>query len=534
MLESPHSKPATLFKVVRREYRDSVSLMQLSSSLTKMAGVSQASAVMATENNLALLAEAGFEISGSDAGAADLLIVVQGDAAALPAAIDTAVAHLTRQADVGSSAGRAAVLPRSIQSALADAPSANLVLVSTPGEYAGAEAMKALRQGLNVLLFSDNVPEEDEVRLKQFAKERGLIVMGPDCGTAIINGIPLCFANVVKRGAIGVIGASGTGLQQITVLVDNLGLGISQAIGTGGRDLHSNIGGITFSTALSDLTADVDTKVIVLISKPPAPEVAERILSEAARAGKPVVVNFLGADRANISRPGIYPAKTLEDAARTAVDLARGIAPRASYDLSLPMPSGLPKLALEQRYVRGLYSGGTFCYEAAMLLDERLADVYSNSPVRPDGAMKDVWHSHRHSLIDLGDDVFTRGRPHPMIDFRLRNERIVGEAEDPETAVILFDVRLGFGSHADPASELVPALRRAGEAAAQAGRSVIFVAFVCGTDRDPQGLARQTQALREAGVHLMQSNAQAVRLAASIVVGRAPARARPRDVRPVA
>jgi FdrA protein len=515
---------ATAFKVVPKEYRDSVSLMQLSALLAKLPGVEQASAVMGTENNLALLTEAGFGVSATGVNAADLLIVVRGAQSALAGAIEEALKHLTRQPDSGPGPPSAVPKLRSIEMALAEAGASNMALISTPGEYAAAEAMKALRLGLNVMLFSDNVSEEEELRLKRFASRRDLIVMGPDCGTAIINGVPLAFANVVKRGPIGAVGASGTGLQQVTVLVDRLGLGVSQAIGTGGRDLHRKIGGIAMSKGLKDLADDPATRVIVLISKPPAAEVAERILSEARKAGKPVVVNFLGADPSKISGGGVHGARTLEDAARAAVAIVRGEIPRQSYGDAPPQLAGLPPLKPGQRYIRGMFSGGTFCYEAALLLDERLADVYSNTPTRPQAELTDLWRSHHHTLIDLGDDVFTRGRPHPMIDYRLRNERIAKEAEDPETAVILLDVVLGYGSNANPAGELVPALRRAREIAARQGRNIVFVGHVCGTDGDPQGFDAQTNALTQAGMVLTQSNAQAVRLAASMVSGRAPGR----------
>ena len=518
---------ATAFKIVPKEYRDSVSLMQLSASIAKLPGVEQASAVMATENNLALLAEAGLVVDVTGAGAADLLIAVRGEESALPAALQEATEKLTRKSSNGTAAQHEAPKPRSIQMALAEAGASNMVLISTPGEYAAAEAMKALRLGLNVMLFSDNVSEEEELALKRFARERDLIVMGPDCGTAIINGVPLAFANVVKRGPIGAVSASGTGLQQVTVLIDRLGSGISQAVGTGGRDLHHQVGGISMLQGLKHLAADPGTQVIVLISKPPAPDVAQRVLSEARKAGKPVVVNFVGADPAMLSGSGVHGAKTLEDAARAAVELTRGETPQRSYQEVPPRPVRLPPLGPAQRYIRGLFSGGTFCYEAALLLDECLADVYSNTPARTEGELADLWHSHHHALIDLGDDVFTRGRPHPMIDYRLRNERIVREAEDSETAVILLDVVLGYGSHPDPASELAPALRRAREAAVRHGGNVIFVGHVCGTEGDPQGLQRQTSALTQAGMVLAPSNAQAVRLAASLVSGRAPAKSPP-------
>jgi len=514
---------ATAFKVIPKEYRDSVSLMQLSALLAKLPGIDQASALMATGNNLALLTEAGFEVSAADASPADLLIAVRGEEAAVASAIDEAMKNLTRHADSGQQ-GSVAPKPRSMQMALAEVGAADIALISTPGEYAAAEALKALNLGLSVMLFSDNVSEPDELRLKRAADEKDLIVMGPDCGTAIINGLPLGFANVVRRGPIGVVGASGTGMQEVTVLIDRLGSGVSQAIGTGGRDLHSAIGGISMSKGLRDLAADPITRVIVLISKPPAADVAERILDAARRVGKPVVVNFLGADPRKISGGSVHGARTLEDAARAAVDIARGELPRQSYGNVPPSLVGLPPLGAGQRYIRGLYTGGTFCYEAALLLDERLADVYTNTPVCAEGQLEDVGRSHHHTLIDLGDDVFTRGRPHPMIDFRLRNERIVKEAEDAETAVILLDVVLGYGSNTDPAGELIPALQRAREIAAEQRRNLAFVGHVCGTEGDPQGLDLQISALSQAGMVLTQSNAQAVRLAASMVAGRAPGR----------
>ncbi|HEV8692942.1 MAG TPA: acyl-CoA synthetase FdrA [Lysobacter sp.] len=516
---------ATLVKIVPREYRDSVSLMQLSAMLGKLPGVEQASAVMATENNLALLAEAGLRVDAKGAGASDLLIVVQGEKSALPAAIEEAMKTLTRQTEDNGAEARAALRPRSIQMARKTLPEANMALISTPGDYAAAEAMKALRLGLNVMLFSNNVSEEEELLLKRFARDADLIVMGPDCGTAIINGTPLAFANVVKRGPVGVVGASGTGLQQVTVLVDRLGSGISQAIGTGGRDLHRDIGAISMLKGLKDLAADPATQVIVLISKPPAPEVAERVLAEAAKAGKPVVVNFLGTDPKQVGRKGVHAVKTLEDAARAAVAIAKGEKPRDSYAEPQSPPSGLPRFGDMQRYVRGLYSGGTFCYEATLLLGELLGDVYSNTPTRGTTELADVWQSRQHTLVDLGDDVFTRGRPHPMIDYRLRTERIAREAEDAETAVILLDVVLGYGSHMDPSSELVPAIHRARATASAQGRAIVFVGQICGTAADPQDFARQARALSDAGMLFAESNAQAVRLAAGIASLLAPSQA---------
>ena len=354
--------------------------------------------------------------------------------------------------------------------------------------------------------------------MKRYARTHGLVVMGPDCGTAIIGGIPLGFANVVRRGDIGIVAASGTGLQQVTCLIDQLGGGLSQALGTGGHDLHRDVGGITMLQGLEALAGDAATRVIVLISKPPAPEVAAHVLESACNTGKPVVVNFLGADPKSLTGAGLIPAKTLEDAALAAVACATG---RHRDGLALASNPFVPLRQMAgQRCVRGLYSGGTFCYEATMLLSESLSPVYSNTPVGRAKPLSDVWHSRDHSLIDLGDDVFTRGRPHPMIDHRLRNERLVSEARDPETAVILLDVVLGHGAHADPASEIAPVISEALARAAEAGRGLAVVGFVCGTRADPQNMEQQEAKLRGAGMTLTPSNAQAVRLAAGIAARR--------------
>ncbi len=506
-------------KLFRNLYRDSVSLMRLSAMLSVRPGVRQASAVMATKGNLELLREAGLALGTVEAGPNDLLVAIEGDEDALTDAMAAAEAALTEtRARPEGDGGRRRAAPRSIEMALGDLPSANLALISTPGDYAAAEAWKALRLGLNVMLFSDNVAVEDEIALKRFARDHDLLVMGPDCGTAIVGGIPLGFANVVRRGEIGAIAASGTGLQQVTCLIDRLGMGVSQAIGTGGHDLSARIGAITMLQGLDALATDPATRVIVLISKPPDPEVARRVLRAAPGAEKPVVVNFLGADPTSIEGANLYAARTLEDAARIAVALAGGLEPATPAGDTGPLPPQVEtlRLAPSQRYVRGLYSGGTFCYEALLLLGEAFGPVYSNTPLDPAHALPDVWRSIAHTAIDLGDDAFTRGRPHPMIDQSLRKERLLREAADPEVAVILLDVVLGYGAHPGPAAEIAPVIREARRRATEEGRDLAVVGSVCGTAGDPQDLARQEAALRAAGALLAESNAQAVRLAARI------------------
>jgi FdrA protein len=501
---------ASAFKVVRNLYRDSVSLMRLSAELAGMPGIAEASAVMASSANLELLREAGLFQGAIAAAANDLIIVVAGagenEVAAALAAAERALT--ARPAALPAAAG--AEPPRSLAMAV-QTTGANLALISTPGAYAGAEAEKALRLGLNVMLFSDNVPLAEEVALKRLARQRGLLLMGPDCGTAIIDGVPLAFANAVRRGDIGCVAASGTGLQQVTCLIDRLGAGISQAIGTGGRDLSSEVGGIAMLQGIEALAADADTRVMVLISKPPAPAVAERVLAAAGRVGKPVVVTFLGTRGGTHGQASLHAAATLEEAAYAAVALCGG-PPRPTEATPSQLP---PRPGAGRRYLRGLFSGGTFCYEACLILKPVLGAVQSNTPIDAGDALADPWTSRGHTLLDLGDDTFTRGRPHPMIDHRLRNERLLREVADPEVGVVLFDVVLGRGAHADPAAAMEGALA----AARAASPGVVFVASVCGTDGDAQGLARQEQRLRAAGVVLASSNAAAARLAAAIIAG---------------
>ncbi len=388
-------------KVIRNFYRDSVSLMQLSARLGKLAGIAQASAIMASETNLALLREAGLLQGSVEAGPNDLLIALQGeDRQALEQAFAETEEVLNQKAAGGGGDGPRREQPRSLVMGIEALPGANLALISTPGDYAAAEALKALRLGLNVMLFSDNVALADEISLKRLARDKGLIVMGPDCGTAIINGIPLGFANLVRRGPIGVVAASGTGLQQVTCLIDQAGQGVSQAIGTGGRDLKEDVGGITMLTGLEALAADDETKAILLISKPPAPHVMSRVLDAARALGKPVVVNFLGAAPGAVRGANLHPAKTLEDAAVAAVALVEGGRPSRAR-AAMPTPA-IERFAPGQRWVRGLFSGGTFCYEASLLLGEVLHPVHSNTPVGNADELEDVWQSRDHSLDRSG------------------------------------------------------------------------------------------------------------------------------------
>lgn len=500
-------------------YYDSVILMQLQRALASEAGVIDAGVVMGTEANKNLLAQGDLlapEVQA--AGPDDMLIVIK--AADDPAA----QAALARVGELLAARRSAAVdqeyRPKSLESAAQMLPDAQWALISVPGRYAAGVAREALRLNRHVFLYSDNVPLQDEIELKKAAQEKGLLVMGPDCGTAIVNGIGLGFANKVRRGPIGVVAASGTGLQQVTSRIHQLGGGITQALGTGGRDLSEAVGAATARQGFDLLDRDPDTRVIVLVSKPPAAQVADDLICIARRSQKSVVVDFIGYPTDVRSLGNVHFAATFDEAAELAVCLA-GTAGTAE-----PLPGWGADLHLErfapgQRYLRGLFSGGTLAYEALLILQAQFAGsqagVYSNISKDKQFRLTDSLVSQENTLIDLGEDEFTVGRLHPMLDNDLRLRRLEVEAADPSVAVILLDVVLGYGAHPDPAGELAPAIAQARGLAEKAGRYLEVVAVVSGTDQDPQEMDGQVAQLEAAGVKVFTSNDAAARFAGQIV-----------------
>jgi succinyl-CoA synthetase alpha subunit len=495
--------------------------MTVSAKVMAVPGIDAASVVMASATNVANLAHAGlgdFEVRPND-----LVVAVSGTDEACTEALQKADELLSAKTTGGGEEGTGAQQPvTSIQMAVARDPAHNLALVSVPGDYAAAEAMKALRLGMDVMLFSDNVPPESELALKTYADEHDLMVMGPDCGTAIINGVPLGFANVVRRGPIGVVGASGTGTQEVTVHIHQLGSGVSQALGTGGHDLSTAIGGISMLHGLAALDADPDTQVIVLVSKPPASEVAAKVLAAAEVSAKPVVVIFLGADPASISRNGVHGAWYLAQAAEMAVALSKGsrpvaTIPRLPNDIQRTL-SGLARaMAPGQRHVRGIFSGGTFCFGAQLVHAHSGITAFSNTPTKGNAPLADNWKSQENTFVDMGDDAFTQGRPHPMIDPSLRDARIRDEVDDPTTAVVLFDTVLGYGSAENPIAGLLGIIGSARAKAKAAGRAVAFISYVCGTDDDPQNRGKIVADLKSAGVLVAPSNAEAAAWSSAII-----------------
>lgn len=498
-------------------YFDSVTLMLFSSRLNSVEGIEQAAVMMGTDHNKELMKNSGILTNdvAEKATSNDLIIGIKATSQEV---IDLAIKTLNEQFEnkSKSSSGSNKVVLRTLDAAVKHSPDLNFAIVSIPGRFAKNEVMKCLKNNIHVLLFSDNVSIEDENELKEYAVKNQLLMMGPDCGTAIINGVSIGFSNVVKRGNIGLVAASGTGLQEVTVIIDRLGSGVSQAIGTGGRDLKEAIGGKMMLMALEALNRDESTEVIGMISKPPSKLVLKRILDLVSTFNKPVVACFLGAQSNDFDSSNVYPAETLEEAAKVLVTLSKGLDPHET-----PIEIKDPKLQLSNentgKYIRGVYTGGTLAYESILILKKQLKETYSNISSDSKYLLKDVETSTKHTVMDMGDDFFTNGRPHPMIDPSLRSERLIKEVKDPETAVLLLDCVIGYGSHDDPAGELIKAINKAME---HAQHPITIIGSVCGTSSDPQNRAEQENKLRSAGVIVMDTNAQAARLATNLVVSR--------------
>ena len=517
-------------------YQDSVALMRVSQRVLAQVGVRRATLLMGTPANKAMLNDAGlWQRELDEARPNDVMIVVEADSSeAIEAAKAQIAEALSGEHVEGTTQAGAAAddqpPPRAMRLARSTGASFALAQISVPGPYAAAEAMKALKLGLHVFLFSDNVPLEQERALKALAGRKGLLVMGPDCGTAIIRGVPLGFANVVRDGGIGLVGASGTGLQEVSCQIHARGVGVSHVIGTGGRDMYDAIGGATMCQALDLLAADAGTRVIGIVAKSPTAAVGEKVIAYAQRTGKPCVVLFLGAKTpAGPLPPQVTVVATLEEAAQTAVGLLAidRLEPDAPVaDLRATAGMEARRYAATQRHVRGLYSGGTFCAEAQLLWRELDVVAASNVPVDPANVAVAVDDCDAHAAIDFGADEYTVGRPHPMIDMGSRIARLAQEARDPSVAVVTLDVVLGYGSHDDPAGALAPAIEAAIATAAKEHRHLSVVCFVCGTEDDPQKLSVQQAKLRGAGALVMSSSTAAARLAGAFAAAAAIAAGR--------
>ncbi len=491
--------------VKKGSYQDSVVLMLLTNEISTIEGVKKVSIMMATPANKDIFKQSGLDTDElMSASANDMVVVADIDDDSLLDTIMEQVEVFLKKQSAASEGKKGAESVKSWDKALAKMPEANLAVISIPGAYAALEADRALDEGLNVFMFSDNVTIEDEKALKEKAHAKGLAVMGPDCGTGIIQSVPVAFTNNVAPGSIGIIGASGTGIQELTTIIDRLGEGVTNAIGIGGRDLNAKIGGITMMDMIDAMEDDDAVKVLVIVSKPPAKEVRDMISDRLSDFSKPVVTLFVG-EKPEYHEENFYHAYTLDEAARLAVSLVRGKdVPEAEIELD---ESTFYK-AEDKKTIKAYYSGGTLANEAAMLIKDAM-----NCEVPPEDIEGYMLQLDGNVVVDLGDDAYTQGKPHPMIDPAKRIECMQEAVDDESTGVVLLDIMLGYGSHADMAGSLIPTIKDLQAKADAAGRKVFFIATVCGTRRDYQGYDDAVNKLKEAGVIVCENNKLACRTA---------------------
>jgi FdrA protein len=498
---------AHLITVRPNSYKDSIRLLEATRAVLAAPGVQWGWALMATPANLATLAKEGFTTGLEKAGANDLVIAVRAeDEAAAEAAIATATGALFGA--VASEAAEEKQAAPDLRAALQDNPAANLAIISVPGPYAALETQKALSAGLHVLLFSDNVPLADEIALKQRARELGRLVMGPGAGTAMLAGAGLAFANRVGAGPVGIVAAAGTGAQEVMSLLDRWGVGVSHVIGLGGRDLSPEVGGLMAESALRALDADEATRTILLVSKPPSPEVAARLL---AIPKKPLVASLVGL-RTPVPAPDhVTVCNTLEQGAAHTLDVLEVDRPDVTGSLVGDLTRAVATLAPERTRLVGLFSGGTLCYEAMTIATAYIGPIHSNTPLNKQWTVEAA-DAGTHICLDLGEEEYTNGRPHPMIDTEARMGYLRSQAQDPTVAAVLLDVVIGDGAHPDPASVLAPV-------AAEVVRSgAAVIVYVLGTMRDPQGFRAQQDAFRQAGCIVTETAARAALAAAALVL----------------
>lgn len=504
--------------------RDSLQLMKISEELKKLPGVIEAVVAMGTETNKEIAKELGVYTQELDTiGEDDLFIAIKAeDEESLSKAIEKAREWITRPPETGESEFI------DIDMALAALPDANLALVSVPGEYARDVTMKFLEKGIHVHLFSDHVPKEHEVELKRYAAEKGLLVLGPGAGTSIINGVAIAFANAVRKGPIGIVAAAGTGLQEVSTLIHRIGSGVSQGLGVGGGDVKNYVGGIMTKLAFEMLDSDPNTSVLTFVSKPPEQETLDSIMSfleENTR--KPIVLGIMGKVSIKLPESLIKRTSVARTLHATALESVRLVSPelykKSLYELTVPLEKLREKLEPvwsslndKQKYIRGLFTGGTLTSEALMLMDALGIEMYSNAPLEGQKKLEDPFKSVENTIVDLGEEEFTAGRAHPMIDPTIRRLRLLEEAKDPETAVILMDFVLGYGSNPDPAGAHVDAIKKAIDTARQNGNNLVIIAYVLGVEEDPQPMSEQVKKLENLGVMVMPTNAMAAISAAMV------------------
>lgn len=502
--------------IERNRYYDSVFLMKIASKLAQTKDIDNASIGMGTPLNKETISDLGLDTEEmNSAGPNDLIIAVRAKNKEACSKAKEEFLRLVNERNSGSMQNSF----RSISGAKNAIPDANLAIISVAGEYAAKEAKRALMNDMNVFMFSDNVDIEDEVNLKKLALKKNKFMMGPGCGLSFINGAAIGLCSMVNRGNIGLAGASGSGIQTVMVLVHRNGFGISHAIGTGGRDMSDEVGGITMIQSIKALENDDATKVIALISKPPARSALLKVIDVIKKCRKPVVVQFLNGDNKTLAENGIMYSETFDETAKKIMELSCGhtVEIKKIFDGNVDIKSEINKFSPKQKYFRAILCGGSLADETQILWRKNKGCIYSNVAFDKEFMLPDPFSSIKNTVIDIGDETFTKGRAHVAIDPTARVNRFIKEARDPETAVIYLDFLLGYALHPDPASVMSKVICEEKKRAKKEGRHLLVIATICGSDIDPQNFDKQAQILKDAGVILADTNVKAVNIAMEII-----------------
>lgn len=502
-------------EIEKGKYIDSLETLYASSVLMDQEGITAGFVGVGTAPFKDTVISSGLNSPDLDSATGNDLVIIAD--CSNKAAFDTAVAAVLASFEVEASV-QAEESFVSTKAAVQKHPEINLCSVSVPGEYAYGEVKKALNAGLHCVVFSNNVPLEQEREMKLLAREKGLLCMGPDCGVANINGAALVLSSINNRGPFGIVGASGTGIQHVAAILHEAGSGVSQTIGTGGNDCKDAVGGIMMLMGIDAMEADPETRYLALISRKPGDTVLPKLLERIKTCKKPVVALFMGCDRAQVEASGAIYASSLDDCAIQCLKLIGTHYPLATEDELVTLAAEeVKKYAPEQKYLRGLYTGGTYMDEAANAMIPRIGTIWSNCPIQPEWKLEDSYVSRENACVDYGEEEFTLGRPHPAIDPSIRKPAILREAMDPEVAVILLDFILTPPGHMDPTGFVIDDIKMAQQMAESEGRHITFIASVLGTTADFQDKNKQERQLRDAGVVVCQTNYRAAVLASEII-----------------
>ena len=501
-------------------FRDSVQMMQFSQQLKDEQGVIDAAIVMSTVlnkntlKNMNLLTEDGISATENDT----LISINCQDENSLSNAIQKAEQLLT------SISAKAKNEFTSLASALDTFSDANIASLSIPGQFVKEMATELINKQLNLFVFSDHVPLEDEIYLKNLALENNVLFMGPEAGTSILNGTVFGFGNRVRKGSIGIIGASGTGIQESSTMIDLFGEGISHGIGVGGRDLRNDIGGMMTMKAMEIFENDPNTKAVLLVSKPVDNYIRNKIINKINNFSKKnYVLCLIGDNENSVDTAKIKFSKSIQMSVLKILKLLDDNVYKKTKDVvrnqindSIKLSESLSKDLNEgQKFIRGFFAGGTLCYESKIILEQMIGKIYSNLSSDDEYSIKGNVSSKENTLIDFGEEEFTSARPHPIIDPLLRRNRILEDANDPNVGVIIIDIICGINAAKNTMAFHAETIKKAIEIAREQGRKLSVFTYICGTENDVS--KNELKLLADSGAKLFTSNAL-MSFAAALVV----------------